>query len=238
MIKAEILQKIYEVFAEWSHSLPTVCKEGCSTCCTQNVNIIALEGEAILRFVITENLAHWLSEKLAQQSTHQSAEMTTNDFAEACLEGREIKPVEIHDTPPCPFLEENSCRIYPVRPFGCRLFASTAKCSFSQPAVIPNYYFEAATAVTQLIEHLGQREYWGNMLDVLPALLDINEFQKIGSRLEKALIVKARLRTITAKPLPGFLLTEEDGSKVTALLHKIFSSKVSGKRLEDVLNGQ
>lgn len=236
-MKSTILKTIYGVFADWSRSLPAVCNQGCSACCTQNVTITAIEGEEILRFVTAENMAPWLAEKLAQPRTHQSAEMTTNDFAAACLEGRETDPSVHHNTFPCPFLEENSCRIYPVRPFGCRLFASTKKCSSTQPALVPDYYFEAATAVTQLVEHLGQKEYWGNMLDILPALLDINEFREIGTRLDQTLIIKARLRTLTAKPLPGFLLSDEDGGKVTQLLETIFSAEVKGKRLEDILNG-
>ena len=237
-MKLTILHTIYEIFADWSHHLPVVCNRGCSACCTQNVTITATEGEDILRFVTAENLSPWLAEKLAYPRTHQSAAMTNNDFAGACLEGREADPDDFNNTFPCPFLEDNSCRIYPVRPFGCRLFASTKKCSSAQPALVPDFYFEAATAVTQLVEHLGQREYWGNMLDVLPALLDISEFREIGARLDQTRIIEARLRTLTAKPLPGFLLSEEDGGKVTQLLETIFSARVEGKRLEDILNGR
>lgn len=238
-MKTAVLYKIFEIFANWSQHLPAVCSKGCSICCSQNVTITATEGEEILRFVIAENLAPWLAEKLTQPHTHRSATMTTNDFANACLEGRETDSVDndTYNTSPCPFLEENICRIYPVRPFGCRLFASTERCSVTQPALLPNYYFEAASAVTQIIEHLGQREYWGNMLDVLPALLDINAFREIGDRVDQTMLIKARLRTLTAKPLPAFLLSEEDGEKVTELLETIFSAEVEGKRLEDILNG-
>lgn len=238
-MKSTVLYKIFEIFADWSRHLPTVCSKGCSICCTQNVTITATEGEEILRFVIAENLAPWLAEKLTQPRTHRSAETTTNDFACACLEGREIDQNnnDTFNTLPCPFLKENICQIYPVRPFGCRLFSSTKRCSATQPALVPNYYFEAASAVTQLIEHLGQREYWGNMLDVLPALLDINEFREISTRLDHTMIIKARLRTLTAKPLPGFLLSNEDEEKVTQLLETIFAAKVEAKRLEDILNG-
>jgi len=76
------------------------------------------------------------------------------------------------------------------------------------------------------------------MLDVLPALLDISEFREIGTRLEQAGIIKARLRTLTAKPLPGFLLSGEDDGKVTQLLGAIFAAEIGGKRLEDILNGK
>jgi Fe-S-cluster containining protein len=238
-MKSLALHKIYAVFADWSKNLPTVCTWGCSACCTRNVTITAGEGEDILRYVIAHNLSPWMAEKLAHTPTHRPATMTNNDFAAACLEGRDTDPGDHHqNTTPCPFLEDQCCRIYPVRPFACRLFASTEKCSVTQPALVPDYYFEAATAIGQLVEHLGQREYWGNMLDVLPALLDISHFREIGGRLQQTRIIEARLRTLTAKPLPGFLLSEEEGGKVTQLLESIFAAEVGGKRLEDILNGR
>ncbi|MFH0783811.1 MAG: YkgJ family cysteine cluster protein [Pseudomonadota bacterium] len=237
-MKSTILLKIFEVYEDWGHHLPTACRQHCSICCTQNVTITAIEGEEILRFVLTENLTPWLVEKLARPRTHHPVEMTTNDFAKACFDGLETDLSDNCNTSPCPFLEDNSCRIYPVRPFGCRLFTSTQRCSLTQLALVPDYYLEAATAVTQLVEHLGQGEYWGNMLDVLPALLDISEFRDIGAQLDQTMIIKARLATLTAKPLPGFFLSDEDGGKVTQLLETIFSIEVEGKRLEDILNGR
>jgi len=86
-MKGTLLHKIYAIFADWSRHLPVVCTPGCSACCTQNVTITATEGVEILRFIITENLAPWLGEKLAQPRSHRPAAMTANDFARACLEG-------------------------------------------------------------------------------------------------------------------------------------------------------
>jgi hypothetical protein len=50
--------------------------------------------------------------------------------------------------------------------------------------------------------------------------------------------MQGRMRTLTAKPLPGFLLSEEEGPKVAKLLESIFDTEVDGKRIEDVLNGK
>ena len=233
-----ILQTIYTLFSLWSKHLPAVCDRGCSGCCTRNVTLTANEGEAILRFVIAEKISPWFVEKLAQPINHQSAEFTTNEFAKACLEGRELDPTPHINTVPCPFLVDQGCRIYPVRPFGCRLFTSTIRCSSSQAALMPDYYFEAATTVVQLLEHLGQKEYWGNMLDVLPALLDIGEFYEIGKQLPQTLIIQARLRTLTARPLPGFLFSKENEERVTNLLTTLFNTRINGKKLEDILNGK
>lgn len=237
-MKSKVLHIIYEIFAGWSHDLPVACGPKCGCCCTRNVTITALEGEQILRFLMAEGLSDWFADILAADRKHRPATITTNDFALACLEGREAEPETAFPSSACPFLLENLCRIYPVRPFGCRLFVSTQSCSATQPAVVPDYYFEAATAATQLVEHLGQKEYWGNMLDVLPALLDIGEFRSIAVSLPPSVSIEARLRTLTARPLPGFLLSEENGEKVSSLLEAVFGATVDGKPVEDILNGK
>ena len=239
-MKFLVLQAIYRTFDSWSREFPAVCGPSCSNCCTDNVTMTAQEGVEILRFVMVEGMTGWFAQTLAGASGHQPAQMTTNDFALACLEGREADPGDCRTPTACPFLGKNDrlCRIYPVRPFACRLFASARECAVTQPALMPEYYFEAATAVTQLIEHLGQKEYYGNMLDVLPALLDIGEFRDIGLLLPPGRALQARLRTLTAKPLPGFLISEENEEKVSALLDTIFQARVEGKTVEDILNGR
>lgn len=237
-MKKKILQTVCDVFEEWGGDLDAACHKGCSSCCTQNVTITALEGVEILRYITEQDMSQWLAGKLASSRHHKPPETTTNDFAAACLEGKEIDQGIQQNLAPCPFLEENICRIYPARPFSCRLFLSTKTCSPSQPALVPDYYFEAATAVNQLLEHLGQKEYWGNMLDVLPALLDISEFKEISDKLGQTISRQARLQTLTARPLPGFLLSEEYADKVSPLLESIFSAEIEGKSIEDILNGK
>ena len=91
----------------------------------------------------------------------------------------------------------------------------------------------------QIIEHLGQHEYWGNMLDVLPALCDISSYKDIaGLFADPSMIIKARLRTRRARPLPGFLLLAEEQEKISPLFKAIFSTRIDGKRIEDILNGR
>ena len=46
------------------------------------------------------------------------------------------------------------------------------------------------------------------------------------------------MRTLTAKPLPDFLLSEEEGPKVAQLLEKVFDIEIDGRRIEDILNGK
>lgn len=240
-MKDLVLSEIMKTFEEWSNSqteLKLACQKGCSSCCTQNVTMTALEGENILRFIIKENKAEWFAQKLFSNRKHLPPQFTTNDFAKACLDEKDVDMEEQSSAEACPFLDKNLCMIYPVRPFSCRLFVSSSTCGKGKSAAVPNYYLEASTAVSQLIEHLGQKEYWGNMLDVLPALLDISEFSDIGEQCNKTLLMQSRMQTLTAKPLPGFLLSEGDGEKVVPLIETIFQSRVDGKTIEDILNGQ
>lgn len=238
-MKEAIYQTIIDCFDTWAADVERACARGCSPCCTQNVTITALEGERILASIRDTGQESWLAARLGQPLSAPRPRMTTNAFAHACLTGRDVEPEEHAGLSACPFLEEDSCGFYPVRPFSCRCFISATRCSASRPAQVSERYLSACTAVMQLIEHLGQKEYWGNMTDVLLALCDISANHTIAERLDDpARIMQARLRTHSARPLPGFLLTEEDETQIRPLLQAIFRSEIDGRTVEDILNGK
>jgi Fe-S-cluster containining protein len=239
-MKETILLSIFNAFEKWSASIPKACVKGCSACCTQNVTITALEGERILDFIRKEGLESWFAERLQMARPTATPLLTTNEYAEACLKGIETDDSDDHEKlAPCPFLNRNCCTIYPVRPFGCRCFASERVCRPGETAILPDSYVAASTAVMQIIEHLGQQEYWGNMLDVLLALCDILSNKKITAFLpNQTMIIQARLRTRRARPLPGFLLLEEEQEKIAPLLNAIFSTRIEGITINDILNGR
>jgi Fe-S-cluster containining protein len=239
-MKEKILQTLYSEFEKWAAPLSFVCKKGCALCCTQNVTITALEGEQILQFIQREELNQWFADRIKESTTTGPPLQTINEYAEACKNGIESdEPDFLCNSTPCPFLEENCCRIYPVRPFACRCFTSERVCDSGGTAIQPEYYIAAATAILQIIEHLGQNEYWGNMRDVLLALCDISRYQSIGRLLpDRALVISARIRTRKARPSPGLILTEEDRKKVAPLLACIFSTQIEGKSVGEILNGR
>ncbi len=237
-MKDQILKTIYTIFTDWSTGSKVACCKGCAACCTQNVTITALEGEIILRFIHKADMDKWFAEKLQENRPGRRPKMSTNDFARACLQGKDVDFGEVSNQPPCPFLKENICLVYPARPFSCRMMISKKTCSTDQPALIPDHYLAASTAVSQIIEHLGQKEYWGNMLDILPALCDISEHSAVAQHLNTTIMIQARMQTLTAKPLPGFLYTEDEDKTVSPLLNTIFNTRVDGKRIEDFLNGR
>jgi len=237
-LKEDILQSIYEAFSDWSAGFSFACKKTCAVCCTQNVTITAVEGEIIHRWIRENASESWFARGLQKKGETGRPRMTTNDFAGACLQGEEVHPEEHGNMSPCTFLENGCCRIYEVRPFSCRCFASERSCSSGDSALLPEYYLSASTAVMQIIEHLGQGEYWGNMLDVLAALCDLSENRSIATLLPTSFADQARVQLVKARPLPGFLLLDWEMEKISPLLAAIFTRKIGEKTVEEILNGR
>lgn len=233
----EVLLGIYEEFEQWLDE-DLACKKGCSTCCTQNVVITALEGELIHRFIREQEMTAWFAGKFQHKAATRRPEFTTNAFAASCLQGEDVEPESYGNSDPCPFLEEGCCAIYEVRPFSCRCFASTETCRPGTPARIGEYYLSAATAVMQVIEHLGQGNFMGNMLDVLLALCGIPENRKYFAILPASMSDQGLANVVKALPLPGFLLLEEEIEKVGPLLEAIFAHRIAERSIEDILNNK
>ena len=55
-MKKAAYQTIIAEFDQWGQQHDRVCSIGCSTCCTENVTITALEGERILAYVIDRGM--------------------------------------------------------------------------------------------------------------------------------------------------------------------------------------
>ena len=237
-IKEQILLSIYKCFEDWSHGQSTACREGCAVCCTQSVTVTATEASLILNHIVQENQHQWLVQLLEADRKSDKPAMTTNQFANACLAGQEVDPGDADNFSPCLFLKQGRCQVYQVRPFSCRAFISTTTCSKNNPASVSEDYLAAAAAVHQIIEHLGQKEYWGLLFDVLTVLCEQKEHQKQFSGFEQSRILNSRLKLLKAEPLQGFLLTEQNHNFVEPLLSSIFSTKIDHRTIEEILNGK
>jgi Fe-S-cluster containining protein len=237
-LKEKILLTIYDRFEIWASSIFRTCTKGCSVCCTQNVTMTAMEGERILDFIGLQDQEFWCAKRLQALSAISPPSLTVNEYAAACLQQQEVEESDTPPVTPCPFLDKDYCSIYPVRPFACRCFLSQSPCRTDESAIVPNYYPASAMTMMQLIEHLGQNEYWGNMLDILLSLCDILKYKKIASFIDNpSIIVQARLKTRKARPLPGFLLLEDEKEKISPLLESIFSTRINGRSIYEILNG-
>jgi len=197
----------------------------------------AVEGEEILRFVLRQGCSQWFGETLASAVCATPPRVTTNQFAAACLSEREVDEEWPKNSAPCLFLTDDLCRIYEARPFACRLFLSTSRCQPDDAAAMPAAYPGVASAICQVIEHLGQRQYWGNMTDVLLALLARPEYEDIARFVAPDKITVARGRLLIAEPLPGFLLDDKETALAVPLIDAIFESQVSDKTVATLLDG-
>jgi Fe-S-cluster containining protein len=101
------------------------CKAGCAFCCYYKVEVRAHEV-----FAIKEHLQNnWDNNRIAQvlESAQKNAEIIRN-----------LRPEEhLVTNLKCPFLIDNRCSIYSVRPFKCRNFhatdANTCEATFADP---------------------------------------------------------------------------------------------------------
>jgi Fe-S-cluster containining protein len=217
----QILAAIYSFHEDLLSSWPVVCAKGCSSCCTQSVTMTALEGRYILRY-LQETSNQAVLEKLAPKTVLPTSlhQQTTNQFAGACLEGRQT-PMAAGgwNLTPCPFLEGNACAMYPARPFGCRALASLASCQQKGIAEVPELLLTINTMLLQLIEHLDQGGAWGNMLQLLLFFTRNNP----GNKMPAGILI--------SKPCPGFLVPPEEQGEIELLLEDLFSIQVGKSSL-------
>jgi len=211
--KKEVLNGIYTVYSHWVERFPLACQKGCAACCTQSVIMTSLEGEVILDFIKIKGREKWLLEKLAQAAPGKSkAAITMNQFAEACLNHREIDEDTSGswDFTPCVFLEESSCLIYEVRPFGCRSFGSLVRCTTDRAAEITPIHLTVNTVFTQIIEHVcSDVGYLSTMADILYSLINCETRD-------------GKMHLLPAQPVPGFLLEPHEVQAVNVLLQQLF----------------
>lgn len=210
-INKEALCIIYGHYKKWANAFEFACDKGCSTCCTQSVTMTTLEGELIADYIQKEKPELLpLLESLPPDSTAPTT--TTNQFAQACLEGKDLNEEEVSwNFSPCLFLRKNCCTIYPVRSFMCRSFGSKIKCNISGSAEVDPVFLTLNTVIMQCIEHLDQGRPWGNLNSILRLLTttDPDEMNKKN--------------TLFAQQIPGFLIPPEEHSQLQEHLNTLLN---------------
>ena len=226
--KKELLRVTYNVYSRWTERFPLACKKGCGVCCTRSVTMTSLEGEAILDFVRIWGRQKWLYGKLARMTSENGgSQITTNQFAEACLAGQEIdgEGFGSWDFRPCIFLEGNLCSIYDARPFSCRSFASFVECTADTAAEIAPIHLAVNTVFTQIIEHIASDGgTWGTMGEMLHCLARFN-----SRATRRTHLLKARL-------LPGFLLDDRELDVVNHLLQQLYQESGGNRTFGDLID--
>ena len=175
------LKKIYALYEKNLADTHVVCQEKCADCCTCNVVVTRLEADLLVQSLDSIQLAgvkQRLEEKFPQK--RYIPKMTTNQFAGYCLSGQEMPEEENNpDWGKCPFLEEDRCTIYPVRPFGCRSMMSQVHCRKTGYAQVPPLALTVTHVFLQYIEQLDHQGFSGNLSDMLALYLENPEkFEK------------------------------------------------------------
>ena len=219
----ELLDALYEIHRDWLAGYTFACGRGCSACCTQSVNVTALEGRLVSDYLLANGWGRaGLEQRLGKFPGRRRALLTTNDFARLCFDG--VEAPEEEGTPwdftPCLFLKNNCCTIYPVRPFMCRAFVSTGNCAEQGVAEVAPFMLMANTVFMQLIEHLDQGRPWGNLLDVLA-------LQLAGSTDQS----HEQNRLAMSRPLPGFLIPPEEEEDLQPIFKALENRLVQGKSI-------
>nr|NJM04649.1 hypothetical protein [Desulfobacula sp.] len=165
-----LLKRTYDLYHETLAGLDAepVCREKCACCCTCNVTLTSLEAGFLMDSLGDEKKKDLLS-RIEQKFpvARYIPRMTTNGFARLCMEDREV-PEEENDPAfgVCPLLEDDLCTVYEARPFGCRALLSEAHCGREGFARVPPLVLTLNTLFLQVIEHLDQDGFSGNLSDM------------------------------------------------------------------------
>jgi Fe-S-cluster containining protein len=167
--KILLLQEVYRIFDDFTAGIQFHCHRGCAWCCTRNVTMTTLEAAAMLRVWNSTGFSLWLDTVRSVMDQPRLQPVTTlNQFAELCSRDAPIpeggKPV---GDLTCPFLDQDMCGIYEMRPFACRAMVSNTSCGISHMAQMPELVLTANNIVMQYIEALDVHGFTGNLIDIL-----------------------------------------------------------------------
>ncbi|MBK8368183.1 MAG: YkgJ family cysteine cluster protein [Bacteroidetes bacterium] len=120
----ELIKKIYTDIDRFIGTQSNCCKKGCAYCCHQQIEVMNVEKEVINEFItselsdqtkeiIKENLNVWLD--YFDSNTPDNKTLDGNDVF------KDFGSKAAKDGLKCPFLIDNLCSIYEMRPMTCRV---------------------------------------------------------------------------------------------------------------------
>lgn len=213
--KAALLDRVYTIYDDYMASLDIVCDKRCSICCTRNVTMTSLEGFKIISYMNEQGKTALLERLRAVAASNRFLPtITTNQMADLCMQNQEI-PDEAPDPQvgKCPFLNDDLCDIYPVRPLACRGLVSTRHCAKTGYADIDDFTLTVNHMLMQYVEHLDANGFSSNLIDLL---LFMSEMPDI-SRYEESNQNRS-VHMLLNRPLKMLLIPPEHQEKIRPML--------------------
>jgi Fe-S-cluster containining protein len=212
------LERIYGIYDKFAASLDLVCKKYCAHCCTTSVTLTTVEAYKIIMDLESNTKVDWI-EKIQQAAAqpHFKPKITTNQLANFCAQGIEPPEEESSEWNSCPFLTDDLCTIYAVRPFGCRCLLSRHDCGTEGYADMDDYVLSVNTVFLQSIEHMDDNGCAGNLLDVLEVIASEENRQAY----ENKTLGCSAVGLIANQPLNILMIPPEHRTKMEPLLNSL-----------------
>jgi len=216
--KLAALEKIYGIYDKFAASLDLACRKYCTHCCTTSVTLTTVEACKIIMDLQSSTSLDWI-EKIQQAvaQTHFKPKITTNQLANLCAQGLEVPEEESSQWKSCPFLSDDLCTIYAVRPFGCRCLLSRHDCGTEGYADMDDYVLSLNTVFLQSIEHMDDNGCTGNLLDVLEVIASEENRQAYENKTLKC----PAAGLLANQPLKILMIPPEHRTKMEPILRSL-----------------
>ncbi len=165
------LDAIYRHYDQTYPRTGLACHAGCASCCTRSVILTSIEACYILHGCKSQ--PDLIGSRLsgAMDAPRFIPVLTTNRLAELCQADQDIPEEQLPQSGLfCPFLENDRCLIYALRPFACRCMTSVTQCSTTGFADQSDWMVSLNTLYLQVIEHLDNSGWSGNLIDLVHIL--------------------------------------------------------------------
>ncbi|MDL2328503.1 YkgJ family cysteine cluster protein [Desulfosarcina sp. OttesenSCG-928-A07] len=218
-VKLLVLEKLFDIYAQFVDTQDIFCAKHCAHCCTANVTLTTLEGWHMVAHLEKQNPEN--TRIPVFQNLHPDRfipQISINRMADICARNGEL-PEETFspDAGPCPVLEKDICPVYAARPFGCRAMASAEDCGKAGCATLDPFILTVNNVFLQTIEHIDATGGTGNLSDVVCFLnnpenrknYENDRFDASGSRL------------VPNQPVFVLMIPPEHRDRITPIMEQI-----------------
>lgn len=216
------LAAIYDIYDDFVADYDLACRKECAHCCTCNVTATSLEGLLIVRHLgATAKSPRLPPIEAAGDQPRFQPRTTINALADLCARGEEV-PEEAADpnVGACPWLNDETCPIYAVRPFGCRAMVSRTDCGRTGEADMPEFVLTVNNVFLQYIESMDTNGLSGNLIDIL-LFLSAPEHRRAYEAQEK---LNAHNTLLANRPAPVLMVPPEHRQRIQPLLQKVYKA--------------